>query len=324
MNGEDSRFDKHTRHWLVQRWLDGGMDAGGTIAALERELDFMNRQCDLLLALAQKEAASSAASAGDKNLRWCGCPPLKCERRDDYMRGGEVMCHYPTEGSRPSASSSAEGAIDALGWILPMAKGYAAEHPVGRNQEIVDHAEAVLLNTAAPLEPNQHQSRVGPAEAGAAVSHVEQIEELQRAVPPEEWDKLPLAHTDHPARHYDRTCPACNAAPQGVEGTPGIGDYGHTGSGPAVAASSHERTSEREIAARICEANADGSIGAEWDRACKSCAHQIRNGTWRESVSAIRTPDRSWRCAKEGHFWVGTGDERVVCEDCGIEKGKSE
>jgi hypothetical protein len=22
---------------------------------------------------------------------------------------------------------------------------------------------------------------------------------------------VPVAHTDHPARHYDRTCPACNA-----------------------------------------------------------------------------------------------------------------
>lgn len=33
---------------------------------------------------------------------------------------------------------------EALGFILPMAKGYAADHPVGRNREIVNEAEGAL------------------------------------------------------------------------------------------------------------------------------------------------------------------------------------
>ena len=33
---------------------------------------------------------------------------------------------------------------EALEWVIPMAKGYASEHPVGRNQEIVNEAEAKL------------------------------------------------------------------------------------------------------------------------------------------------------------------------------------
>ena len=32
---------------------------------------------------------------------------------------------------------------EALDWVLPMSKGYAAEHPVGRNQEIVNQAVAI-------------------------------------------------------------------------------------------------------------------------------------------------------------------------------------
>ena len=33
---------------------------------------------------------------------------------------------------------------EALVLILPLAKGYAAEHPVGSNQEYVTHAETIL------------------------------------------------------------------------------------------------------------------------------------------------------------------------------------
>ena len=37
-----------------------------------------------------------------------------------------------------------EKLIDALEWIMPMAKEYAVEHPVGRNQTIATHACAIL------------------------------------------------------------------------------------------------------------------------------------------------------------------------------------
>lgn len=34
--------------------------------------------------------------------------------------------------------------IDALGWVIPMAKGWAFEHPVGNNLGIVLGAEDIL------------------------------------------------------------------------------------------------------------------------------------------------------------------------------------
>ena len=37
--------------------------------------------------------------------------------------------------------------LEALVLVLPMAKGYAAEHPVGRNQEIVNEVQAALNQT---------------------------------------------------------------------------------------------------------------------------------------------------------------------------------
>ena len=40
--------------------------------------------------------------------------------------------------------------IEALEWIIPMAKGYAVEHDVGRNREIVNHARAVLDEVKGP------------------------------------------------------------------------------------------------------------------------------------------------------------------------------
>ncbi len=46
------------------------------------------------------------------------------------------------DGERP--------AVEALRWILPMAKGYAHEHPVGRNAELVAHAEQVASTDSKP------------------------------------------------------------------------------------------------------------------------------------------------------------------------------
>lgn len=49
----------------------------------------------------------------------------------------------PTEQAS-DVSGLAEALSDALMWILPMAKGYAHEHPVGRNAETVQAAEEAL------------------------------------------------------------------------------------------------------------------------------------------------------------------------------------
>ncbi|KKN68470.1 hypothetical protein LCGC14_0451060 [marine sediment metagenome] len=41
--------------------------------------------------------------------------------------------------------------LDALVFILPMAKGYAHAHPVGGNQDKIRHAEQIIAKaTAAP------------------------------------------------------------------------------------------------------------------------------------------------------------------------------
>lgn len=42
------------------------------------------------------------------------------------------------------SEAEAQSLVDALGWVLPMAKDYAAEHNVGRNQEIVNKSQEVL------------------------------------------------------------------------------------------------------------------------------------------------------------------------------------
>lgn len=42
-------------------------------------------------------------------------------------------------------------------------------------------------------------------------------------------------------------------------------------------------------------------------------------------ISAVRDAEtKSARCATQDHIWVGTGDNRVVCDDCGIEQSKAE
>ena len=45
---------------------------------------------------------------------------------------------------RELAEAEIERLRDHLTWVLPLAKGYAAAHPVGRNAEIVANAEAAL------------------------------------------------------------------------------------------------------------------------------------------------------------------------------------
>lgn len=47
-----------------------------------------------------------------------------------------------------------EKAVEALEWVLPMAKGYAHEHNVGRNKAIVQHAEEVL-QALTPTTPDK-------------------------------------------------------------------------------------------------------------------------------------------------------------------------
>ena len=46
-----------------------------------------------------------------------------------------------------SSTNTVDALREALEWILPMARGYANEHPVGRNDEIVSHADLRLHNT---------------------------------------------------------------------------------------------------------------------------------------------------------------------------------
>lgn len=51
---------------------------------------------------------------------------------------------YTWGATNPNAYSQSEQAIEALALILPMAKGYAHQHPVGNNSAFCDQAEAAL------------------------------------------------------------------------------------------------------------------------------------------------------------------------------------
>lgn len=44
------------------------------------------------------------------------------------------------------------------------------------------------------------------------------------------------------------------------------------------------------------------------------------NGATQEEAALIVDALRATRCKDSGHVWVGTGDERVVCGDCGAER----
>jgi len=53
-------------------------------------------------------------------------------------------CNRAYRAGVEAGKAEREKLIEALEWIIPMAKGYAVEHDVGRNREIVNHARAVL------------------------------------------------------------------------------------------------------------------------------------------------------------------------------------
>lgn len=56
----------------------------------------------------------------------------------------QMVSRKKAERGRDEARAAAGAMRDALTWVLPMAKGYAAANPVGSNQSLVMHAENVL------------------------------------------------------------------------------------------------------------------------------------------------------------------------------------
>ena len=68
----------------------------------------------------------------------------------DYLDSG-VRCFLkgyriePKENHQAGQDRAVGELREALTWILPMAKGYAHEHPVGRNASLVQHAEELLV-----------------------------------------------------------------------------------------------------------------------------------------------------------------------------------
>lgn len=71
-----------------------------------------------------------------KALRACR---LQCEAHRRCTRDAMATADRMEEQSKAKAV-----VIEALECVLPMAKGYAYEHRVGRNRAIVDEAESVL------------------------------------------------------------------------------------------------------------------------------------------------------------------------------------
>jgi len=59
-------------------------------------------------------------------------------------RKGRTPLKCPWCGAPPFARTTIAEAREALELIVPLAKGYAAEHPVGSNQQYVEIAQAAL------------------------------------------------------------------------------------------------------------------------------------------------------------------------------------
>lgn len=101
----------------------------------------------------QKEPAGSEREAPK---HWCET----CEGTGSVYQEHQAGCHvggdYPCpdcDGKGywiPRASQPSGAAGEALRLILPMAKGYAAEHWVGSNAAYIAEAEAVLASLASP------------------------------------------------------------------------------------------------------------------------------------------------------------------------------
>jgi hypothetical protein len=69
-----------------------------------------------------------------------------------------MLDHHEEALLRPAAPSDSE-MRDAISLILPLAKGYAAAHPVGSNQAYVDYVESLVSNEGddviRPVEPEE-------------------------------------------------------------------------------------------------------------------------------------------------------------------------
>lgn len=47
----------------------------------------------------------------------------------------------------------------------------------------------------------------------------------------------------------------------------------------------------------------------------------VEQGKAEARAEAAPSATRRTTCVQDGHVWVGTGDDRVVCDDCGLERG---
>ncbi|MDM8352854.1 hypothetical protein [Brevundimonas diminuta] len=125
---------------------------------------------------------------------------------------------------------------DAIALILPMAKGYAAAHPVGSNQSYVDYVENLITTREeAPAEagetiearfPELNDDLIRMASTGNTGSLIEWgrfIERLQSALhaqPPAREDAQPV----DASWHYTKDCPAPDALRVAVEALEAITD----------------------------------------------------------------------------------------------------
>ena len=103
--------------------------------------------CDLFSASPQPEAGEPVIrilceTTSDGVIGTTSLNVVRVEREDDGSFTA-VTDHWPVS---PSAQPAEDKLRDAISLILPLAKGYAAAHPVGSNQAYVDYVESFVSN----------------------------------------------------------------------------------------------------------------------------------------------------------------------------------
>ena len=115
-------------------------------------------------------AISTNLDAAKVMARILGTTIARCE---EMLRAGNaagLSTVYMLACVRAYSDTPSDSVVEALRWVLPLAKGYADAHPVGSNQEYVDDAVAVLAQADA--------ARIGQLERELAEAS-RRIEELE-------------------------------------------------------------------------------------------------------------------------------------------------
>jgi len=79
---------------------------------------------------------------------------------DEIASINAILVDQPRPNRAPEPTPLADDLADALTWVLPLAKGYAAGRDVAANQRIIENAEEVLLKATTASAVGTERSEV--------------------------------------------------------------------------------------------------------------------------------------------------------------------